>query len=595
MLLAAVQLETGAHDDLAHQRRVLADLDALLAKPELAALGIRMAGSPVFSRALSELNRRDNALFTPLALGVIALALFGLFRALAPALLALAVLGASLVWTLGAMGWLGVPMNITTSLLPPLLMVIAVADGIHVLSSYVDELGQGRSRAEALRETLREVAPACVWTSATTALGFASLLSVRIASVRTFAAFAVLGVAIALLHALVLLPALLLRVPLERAARGRPRLRAVSWMARAARRPGLALALALVPLAAAAWALPRVEVATHDGEFFRPSHPINRAYRLLEARLGGVTPFELELAPPAGTELRSAATVRAAQSLERALADVPELGAWTSIADLLVAAVPDLDLADDAAVERALFLVSAVANDEVESFLHADPPRARIASRALAMTSARSAELLARVRERAAQVLPPGWNARATGLVPVFAQMEQYLVLGQVSSYGLAVLGIFAVFALGFRSLRLAAIALVVNVVPIALGAALMGFAGIRLDVATVMVASIALGIIDDDTVHLISTWQRAAARTGDPVRALEHAFDVAGRAIAVTSLILVCGFGALTLSGFQPTAHFGLLVCAAVAAALLADLLILPAALLQLGGKAGFRSSNAA
>jgi predicted RND superfamily exporter protein len=540
MLLVAVQLEGAELDNTAREREVLTELDALLARPEFAALDVQLAGSPVFNRALSELNRRDNAIFTPLALGIIALALLALFRALAPALLALTVLGASVVWTLGAMGWLGVRMNITTSLLPPLLMVIAVADGIHVLSAYVDELARGEGRAAALRRSLREVAPACLWTSLTTALGFASLLSVRIESVRSFAAFAALGVLIALLHSLVLLPALLVRVPLEPAAQRRPPLRGLVWLARAARRPGLALGLAIVPLVAAVFALPHVEVATHDGEFFRASHPLNRAYRLLEARLGGVTPFELELAPPAGVPLRSAATVSAVHALQRELAGVPELTSGTSIADLLLASTPDLDLADPAAVERALFLVQALAPDEVEEFLHDEPPRARISARALAMTSARSSELLALVRERAAQVLPPDWSARATGLVPVFSQMEQYLVLGQLSSYGLAVLGIFAVFALGFRSLRLAAIALVVNTVPIALGAVLMAVAGIRLDVATVMVASIAMGIIDDDTVHLISTWRHAVMRGADPGAALAPAVQEAGGGIDVTTLIRV-------------------------------------------------------
>jgi predicted RND superfamily exporter protein len=594
MLLAAVRLDAPRTGDRAHQRAVLERLDRVLARPEFSALHVQLAGSPVFNRALAQLNRRDSALFTPLALGIIALALLALFRSALPAVLALGVLGTSVIWTLGAMGWLGVPLNITTSLLPPLLMVIAVADDVHVLSSYVDELGAGHGRADALRGMLREVAPACVWTSLTTALGFASLLSVRIPSVRSFAAFAVVGVLLALLHALVLLPALLVRTPLERAARRRPPLRGLGALSRAARHPALALGLVGLSAAGAIYAVPRIEVATHDGEFFRASHPINRAYRLLEARLGGVTPFELELAPPPGTPLRSAQTVRAVRALQRELAGVPELTAGTSIADLLLAATPDLDLQDPASVERSLFLAEALAPEEVRGFLHDEPPRARISARALAMTSARSSELLALVRERAAAVLPPGWSARATGLVPVFSQMEQYLVQGQLSSYGLAVASVFAVFAIGFRSLRLAAIALLVNTVPLALGALLMALAGIRLDVATVMVASIALGIIDDDTVHLITVWRAAVQRTGDPRAALQHAFDVAGRAIAVTSLILVAGFAALTFSGFQPTAHFGLLVCAAVATAVLADLLILPAALLRLGGAARFRSSNA-
>jgi len=594
LLLAAVQLEGNDLGNPATERRVLSDLEALLARPEFAALDVRLVGSPVFNRALSQLNRRDNAIFTPLALAIIALVLLVLFRALAPVALALGVLGVSVVWTLGSMGWLGVPMNITTSLLPPLLMVIAVADGIHVLSCYVDELGRGKSREAALRDTLGEVAAPCLWTALTTALGFLSLLSVRIESVRSFAAFAALGVAFALLHSLLLMPALLVRVPLEAAARSRRPLPGLGLLGRAARRPWLALGLALVPLAAALYALPRVEVATHDGEFFRASHPINRAYRMLEARIGGVTPFELELVPPPGAELHSASTVRAVHALQTELKAIPELTHGTSIADLLVASTPGLDLSDPEAVERALFLVSTLAPEEVEHYLRDEPARARISARALAMTSARSSELLSLVRERAAEVLPPGWSARATGLVPVFSQMEQYLVTGQLSSYGLAVASIFAVFALGFRSLRLAAIALLVNVVPIALGAVFMAATGIRLDVATVMVASIAMGVIDDDTVHLISTWKSAVERSGDSAAALEHAFEVAGRAILVTSVILVAGFAALALSGFQPTAHFGLLVCAAVAAALLADLLILPAALLHLGGGGRFRSSNA-
>jgi hypothetical protein len=120
------------------------------------------------------------------------------------------------------------------------------------------------------------------------------------------------------------------------------------------------------------------------------------------------------------------------------------------------------------------------------------------------MTSARSEAILRELRADAPRLVPAGWTVRFTGLVPVFAQMEQYLVGGQLASYGSAILSVGLVFLLLHRSLRVTAVAVAVNVAPIGPTAALMAWLGVRLDVATIMVASIALGIVVDDTIHLL-------------------------------------------------------------------------------------------
>jgi predicted RND superfamily exporter protein len=160
--------------------------------------------------------------------------------------------------------------------------------------------------------------------------------------------------------------------------------------------------------------------------------------------------------------------------------------------------------------------------------------------------------------------------------------MEQTLVLGQLESYGLALLALAATFTLAFRSFRVALVALVPNTIPVLFAAGVMAVSGMRLDVATVMVASVTLGLIDDDTLHLVLAWQRGLEE-GDARSALDHALRVAGRPTLLASAVLAGGFAVLALSDFQPTRHFGALVALTVVSAVIADLIVLPAALARL------------
>ncbi|MFQ5514692.1 MAG: RND family transporter [Myxococcota bacterium] len=580
-LVLSVQLEGTELDNSEIERRALAAIDELLGRPRYASLGLHVAGAPVFNRALTALNQRDNALFTPLTVAIITLLVLALFRSVLAGVTVLALIGVSVVWTLGSMSWAGVPMNITTSLLPPLLMVIAVADSIHILNGYLDRLTSGETRAAALRWTLREIVPSCFWTSATTAFGFASLLLVQIESVRSFSLFAMLGVAIAFVLAVTLLPALLVRIPLERTARRRAARRHPSRSTWTHPRPLPALLLVCVAIGLGITGPAHLEVATHDGEFFAPDHSLNRAYRFIESRLQGVTPFEIEIRAPEGETLRRARALRNVATLQQKLGEIPELTSGLSYVQLLESTSPGLDLSNEDAVQRALFLLETLAPDDLGAWVRQDYRIARISARADAMTSARSVEILEGVRERADAIFPPGFSVRPTGLVPVFSQMEQYLVEGQIRSYGFAVLAIALAFLLIYRSLRVVAVALVPNLVPVLIAVGVMGLGGIRLDVVTVMVASVALGIIVDDTIHLTSAYLRGLEAGRSPEAALGDAMRVAGRPIVFTSLILVGGFSVLALSDFQPTAHFGIMVGLTVATALLADLVILPAALI--------------
>jgi hypothetical protein len=571
------------------QRALLDGVDAVLARPEFAGLRFHLAGSPVFNRELERLNARDNALFTPVAAGLVAVLLALALRGAVAVGLAMACVGGSVAWVRGAMTLLDVPLDTTTSLLAPLLMVLAVCVVVHVLVRYQRERAAGKSAARAVDEIEAHVFLPALLTALTTAIGFVSLLVSPIASVRSFGLFSALGAAASFLLGAVAVPAAL-RVlgPAGRVA-GRDRVGAgLAGIARFSEQHAgkiLATTAALVLLGVGS--LPRLRVSTHDGEFFPPDHPINLAYDFIEGRLGGITPLELvfESERPAG--LRDPAALAAIARVQDFLDAAPETLRGVSLADWVGEAREALEGTDaparplDAAtLERAAFVLEAVAADDLPYWVRDDWRRARLSSRSLGLDSEQNAALLARVEAaaRAAVAGVPGLRVTVTGLVPVFARMEEYLLASQIRSFATASLAIFAVFAVLLRSAGWALVAMVPNLVPVVLTLAWMALAGVPLDVVTVMIASITLGIVVDDTVHLLHGFQRARGEGLAPGPAMGEALAKCGHALVFTALVLSLGFATLALSEFRPTARFGELTAVTIAAALAAELLLLPA-----------------
>jgi predicted RND superfamily exporter protein len=571
------------------QRRVLDGVDAVLARPEFAGLRFHLAGSPVFNRALERLNTRDNALFTPVAAGLVAVLLALALRGAVAVALAMACVGGTVAWVRGTMTLLDVPLDTTTSLLAPLLMVLAVCVVVHVLARYQRERAAGRSAAQAVDEIEAHVFLPALLTALTTAIGFVSLLVSPIASVRSFGVFSALGATVSFVLGAVAVPAAL-RVlePVGRAA-GRDRVGVgLAGIARFSEQHAgkiLAATAALVLLGIAS--LPGLRVSTHDGDFFPPEHPINLAYDFIEARLGGITPLELvfESERPAG--LRDPAALAAMARVQEFLDAAPETLRGVSLVDWVDQAREALEgpearqrVLDAATLERAAFVLEAVAADDLPYWVRDDWSRARLSSRSLGLDSEQNTALLARVEAaaRAAVAGVPGLHVSVTGLVPVFARMEEYLLASQIRSFATASLAIFVVFAVLLRSVGWALVAMVPNLVPVVLTLAWMALAGIPLDVVTVMIASITLGIVVDDTVHLLHGFQRARASGLAPGAAMGDALARSGHALVFTALVLSLGFATLALSEFRPTARFGELTAITIAVALAAELLLLPA-----------------
>jgi len=235
--------------------------------------------------------------------------------------------------------------------------------------------------------------------------------------------------------------------------------------------------------------------------------------------------------------------------------------------------------ADAIAQELFVFGLSDDGRRELERVVASDYSRAQISVKLASMSSDLVFEQITRADKEAADVFAgSGIRPTVTGSGRIFSALDHYIVVSQLSSFATAFLTVFAVIFLLFRSAKFGVLAIIANALPVCAVLGLMGWLGISLNVATVMVASVALGIVDDDTIHFIGRFRREAAAGVGTEAAIEAATVHEGRASLTTAIINSLGYGIMVFSSYKPTAWFGGLLALTMAVAFLAEVLVVPA-----------------
>ena len=213
----------------------------------------------------------------------------------------------------------------------------------------------------------------------------------------------------------------------------------------------------------------------------------------------------------------------------------------------------------------------------VNSFLNDDRTSARISIRMLQVGSDRYGEILRRIEGYVKSSVPDNMVVRITGVVHLLIKMQEYLLESQIKTFSLAFAVIFVVMIILLRSIKLALISMIPNLMPIILTIGAMGYIGIKLDSGTMMIASVALGIAVDDTIHFLYRFKKEFKKGGDAsivkdyssltiqddyLISINKTLMNTGRAIIFTSIIAFCGFLALCLSSFKPIQYFWAAYC---------------------------------
>lgn len=538
-------------------------IEAQRDEAEAEGLSLRAAGNPLLNLALDRAGREVEATAIPLLVGVCVVVLLLTTRRVGATVAALVPAALGVLAAQGALGLSGASTNIIVNIAWPLIFVLILATGLHVVVAWQDLRREGLDPDEAPARAARSKAKACALALGTTAMGFGSLMVSDLEAIRRFGVVSAGALLAGIPLVLVVLPAALRllgrrgKAPPDRdPARGL----ASGLVAHALRRGPLYPALGIAAVLAGGLAALELTPDPHALNYFPADHPLRADHEAIEA--AGLGLFTVE-AVVSGPELTSRDTLEALDAFARETAQRPGVEAWFGLPLLARAAnwratrqdaipVPKVldELLDDRERLRQVltpdgehlrlsFLIDQLDADAVEA-LHAD------------------------LRAR----LPEGLEVSLTGNYGLLLRAQRGMLQTLRDSLLLTALLMELVFIFALRSLRRGLVALVPNALPVCVNFGLMWLVGIPLDVGTSMTAAVALGIAVDDTLHFTVGWR--------PETPLVTARG-AGRAIAVSSVVVAAGFFALTSSDFAPTARFGLLCGAAMISALLADLLVLP------------------
>jgi uncharacterized protein len=558
-------------------------------------------GSLEISETYNRITLANQRTFTPPIFIITLLAVFLSFRSWRKMVLTIVAVGVSVLWTLGLFSLMGYTYNVLASMLIPLIVVLAIADDVHIMQHW-DEERRHKSAEASFKATVAHLAAPLFGASATTALGMAALATSNVVAVRSFGVGAAAGVMVDFMISLVFVPTILslmkpeLREPPHEKYLVQPMRRIAAF---SSGRPRAVLAVAGALALIALLGIKDLRVDTNHINFFSADHPLGQSARVIDNELSGIYSFQILLEGPAESLGRPDALQRM-DRLANELRKLPNVRKVRSVADYvrrvnkeLNDGLPAADVvpSDPATVAQELFVftLGAEGRHELERVVASDYSRAQIDVKLRAMSSDLVLELIDRTDTLAADIFAgTEIKATTTGSGRLFSTLDHYLVASQISSFGTAFVTVFAVIFIVFRSLRFGFLTIAPNVLPVLAVLGVMGFLGISMNIATVMVASVALGVVDDDTIHFINRYRREVSKGATTDEAIEIATVHEGRASLTTAGINSLGFGVLMFSEYKPTAWFGGLLGLTMAVAFLAEVFILPATIKLLPGLFG-------
>lgn len=549
---------------------------------------VHITGIPFVRAEVVDLMIADEMVFFPLVTLMFLITIVALFRRLWLGLVPLIGVLIATTWTMGVLLASGAVLNILSVLTPTLVLVIGVADGIHLVSRYQEELAKKRDPEGAMGTTLRHMTVACFLTTFTTAAGFASLLIADTKVIRDFGSQASIAVMITFFAVVVVVPTLLAWLPVERVGRPRGTLKHPFYLKLSQLvigRPRTIIAVTLTLTLLAGWAGRGVSTDSGLLEMYRPGHPTWSAVQTAEEKVGGVIPIFIHLEGESG-QMMEPEVLKKVAALETVLQGFDLTGAtvspagWVQHFHTLLTGQNGWPESREA-VAQELLLAEMAGDLPITKVLSADAGRARI----LAITKdAGGREFLAAkhiLESEASRIFAgTGIDVDVTGDGMLASHGVDQLIRDLLSSLllmlGVIVLTLFILL----RNIRLTLIATLPNLVPLVFILGALGVLGADLQTSNIVSFTVAVGLAVDDTIHFIVRYREERRSGLDTALAITNTFNGAGHAIVLTSILLISGFGILAFSPLNSTHFFGTLACVTMAAALIGDLLILPAML---------------
>ncbi len=646
LIMARMESSGGTLEGVARRSAIYRTIRDMIREKEAAGVPeqFHIAGRGAMEVTFSEDARSDMELFMPLVLCIVLGTLYLTYRSLRGVLLPLAVVIISVIWSMGLMAWLGVPMYFISTMMPVTLMAIGVAYGIHILSRYYDEiLSQAEPDANtAVMAAMGEMWKPVVFTALTTAAGFLSFLTAAMVPIRYFGLFTSVGVLAEMIVSLTLFPAVLslLSPTASRSLRNQMNrsrdLAATGWVARAlsslgrgvARRPLLVWSIAVGTMLTCLIGLQRLYIDSSWIDVFHQQSPIRIGDEVLREKFQGTLPIYVAIEGHEPDLLKDPDLLRKLDRLQAEVEQDPIVGGSLSIAEFIkrmnrvmnedrkeMEVIPD---SRDLIAQYLLLYSFSGDPDDFDEVVDYDYQHANVSFFLRSDHSSDIERVIDRiqdfvVREFGAEengvdgqagehdpltvqfgrwlagITPTviGWETKSGFWIGFAGQgymsnrFSELVVSGQLTSLVTSLLAVFLLTTCMFRSV----VAGLINIIPISavmfFSFGLMGLLGIPLEVGKSMTASMVIGIGIDYTIHFLNKYQlKTKAGLVDSEQITVATMATSGKAIFFNAAVVIGGFLVFLTSNFKPNFYLGAMMALNMGACLLASMTLLPAIL---------------
>jgi predicted RND superfamily exporter protein len=550
-----------------------------------------IAGWTVTNLRLSEYMQKDVARFIPVVYLIILIVIFIIFRNIKTALLSFLNVTLCLSCTMGFLAITGATLNNVTSIIPPLIMALSLADTIHVLTHYLSNKRESSETQNAILRALHDVYKPCLLTSITTVAGFLSLRFSNIPAIQEFALISSMGIVFAFIFSFLFLPALIVLFSPSPRYRKNNSIPLIDHILRKLMQANMNHGNTILFVCAlwtviALFFVTQIKVETNVVEFFKRSLPLRQSLDFVEENLSGTETINISIKGGSRDIFKIPEHLIFIETLQEYIDSLPEIDTTNSLTDY----IKDMNESfhnEDRSYYRVPETREMIAqylllydSDDIDDYINSAFDHARILARTSRHGSHDLKIIIEKIENFLQEKTPDVLEARVTGGAVQGVNISSTMVSGQIKSLSIAVMVISLIMFFVFRSFSLGILSLIPNIFPIIMNFGIMGALGIPLNTATSLISAVAIGIAVDDTIHFLHKYREARREKKQRDEAIQNTILIKGKAIMTTSIILASGFGVLLLSSFTPTIQFGGLTALIMVSALAGDLLLLPAIL---------------
>jgi len=559
-----------------------------------------LAGPSVVNTELDRMSQKDMRTFTPVMFAVALIILVVLFKNISGVLIPAITIGINIIWTMGLFLIFGNKMNMVSGMLIPLVFIISLATTVHILNRFYQEVMLSGDRRESILKTVKYICVPCFLTCVTTSIGFLSLVVSDVTPVKATGIFMAAGIMMSFFVCITLVPGMLslfpewmsrpfMNIQKERSSINQGFKGVYGLIGKFVKNNTIyVFFFSLVFVGVAIYGVTKVDAESSIFESFPESSEITRSTEHIEQELMGLIPMDIVVdAGNMGSVFQPDVLLKM-DKLQDHLKGIPEVTKSVSVVDYVkhLNRLLNKDNLDSPVVtkDKAIDYVklASLHGDSIVASLYTENyNEGRVSVRMKNVGSSRYKLIVNDIEGFIKENFPLSVSCAITGIVPLLMDMQGYLIESQIKTFTLAFILIFICIALLLKSARVGMMSMIPNLIPIAITLGVMGYMDINLDVATIMIASVAIGISVDDTIHFLYRFKEEFRKDGDHYLAIQRTLSAVGRALIFTTVVATCGFLVFCLSSFKAIQYFGLLTAITMVSALVSDLFILPSCIL--------------